>query len=476
MAKVSKLVGREYKPFDYVGAPDADKVIIAMGSGCETIEETINYLNKQGRKARPDQGSPVPPVLRGPASCTRCPRPCKKIAVLDRTKEPGALGEPLYTDVLHRAAWKTALRTSRCVGGRYGLGSKEFTPTMVKAVYDNLAGEMKNHFTVGIEDDVTGTSLKLGEQLVAAPEGTICCKFYGLGSDGTVGANKNSIKIIGDHTDMYAQGYFAYDSKKSGGLTVSHLRFGKKPIQSTYLIDAADFVACHNPSYVTRYDMVSSLKEGGVFLLNSPWTAEEMEAQLPAGMKRHAGQEKGPLLQHRRHRARAESRHGQPHQHHHAGCVLQAGRCHPLRGGRRVHEGLRQEDLRQEGRRDRQEELRRDRQRHQRPGGNQGARGVGERHDRRAPARPWKRRRITTKVIEPILAQEGDKLPVCAFSPDGFVPTGTTKYEKRGIAVNVPEWSIENCIQCDLLAGLPARRHPLHLSGRRAQEERARRL
>ncbi|MDD3411671.1 MAG: pyruvate:ferredoxin (flavodoxin) oxidoreductase, partial [Eubacteriales bacterium] len=262
MEKVSKLVGREYKPFNYVGAPDAEKVIIAMGSGCDTIEETINYLNGKGEKL-----GLIKVHLYRPFSTKMfmdaIPASCKKIAVLDRTKEPGSLGEPLYTDVCS-ALLECGRTNVEVLGGRYGLGSKEFTPTMVKAVYDNLDGEKKNHFTVGIDDDVTHTSLKLGEQVIAAPEGTICCKFYGLGSDGTVGANKNSIKIIGDHTDMYAQGYFAYDSKKSGGITISHLRFGKTPIQSPYLIDAADFVACHNPSYVTKYDMVSSLKEGGV--------------------------------------------------------------------------------------------------------------------------------------------------------------------------------------------------------------------
>jgi pyruvate-ferredoxin/flavodoxin oxidoreductase len=223
MKDVEKLTGRSYKPFQYVGAPDADRVIVAMGSSCETIEETINLLNKKGEKL-----GLVKVHLYRPFCLTRfidaIPASCQKIAVLDRTKESGSLGEPLYADV--RAALAEAGKQITVVGGRYGLGSKEFTPTMVKAVYDNLSGEMKNHFTVGIEDDVTHTSLKLGEQVNAAPEGTVSCKFYGLGSDGTVGANKNSIKIIGDHTDMYAQGYFAYDSKKSGGLTVSHLRFG----------------------------------------------------------------------------------------------------------------------------------------------------------------------------------------------------------------------------------------------------------
>ena len=284
MDEVGKITGRSYHLFDYVGAPDAEKVVIVMGSGADVAEETINYLNGKGEKL-----GLIKVRLYRPFAADKfleaIPATCKKIAVLDRTKEPGSLGEPLYEDVM------TALREAgRCgvkvVGGRYGLGSKEFTPTMVKAVYDNLdLDEPKNHFTVGIVDDVSFTSLPMGPLVNAAPEGTIACKFFGLGSDGTVGANKNSIKIIGDHTDMYAQGYFAYDSKKSGGFTVSHLRFGKTPIQSPYLIDQADFAACHNPSYVTRYAVAEGIKEGGTFLLNSPWTLEEMEKELPASMK-----------------------------------------------------------------------------------------------------------------------------------------------------------------------------------------------
>ena len=231
MKQVESITGRKYNLFDYVGAPDAEEVVICMGSGCETIDEAIEALNAQGKKY-----GCVKVHLFRPFSAKHflaaIPATCKKIAVLDRTKEPGSLGEPLYQDVC------TVLREAgrddiKVVGGRYGLGSKEFTPTMVKAVYENLEGEMKNHFTVGINDDLTGTSLKLGEQFNSAPAGTVSCKFYGLGSDGTVGANKNSIKIIGDHTDKYAQAYFAYDSKKSGGLTVSHLRFGDTPIRST---------------------------------------------------------------------------------------------------------------------------------------------------------------------------------------------------------------------------------------------------
>ena len=284
MKQVQKLTGRSYKLFDYYGAADAEEVIVAMGSGCETIHETIDAMLKKGKKV-----GVIKVHLYRPFSAKHflnaLPETCKKIAVLDRTKEPGSLGEPLYEDVCAVLA-ENGKKDIVVVGGRYGLGSKEFNPTMVKAVYDNIAkAAPKNHFTVGINDDVTKTSLKLGKQYNVAPKGTVSCKFYGLGSDGTVGANKNSIKIIGDHTNKYAQAYFAYDSKKSGGLTVSHLRFGDVPIRSTYLIDAADFIACHNPAYVTMYDMVTSLKDGGTFLLNSQWEPEEMDAHLPATMK-----------------------------------------------------------------------------------------------------------------------------------------------------------------------------------------------
>ena len=255
---------------------------------------------------------------------------------------------------------------------------------MVKAVYDNLAkDEPKNHFTVGIVDDVTGTSLELGEKIDASPEGLVSCMFYGLGSDGTVGANKNSIKIIGDHTDMYAQAYFSYDSKKSGGITVSHLRFGKSPIMSTYLIDSADFIACHNPAYVTKYDMLSALKDGGVFLLNSPWTAEEMEEQLPASMKQALAKKHARFYTVDAIKLAREVGMGGR-----INTIMQAAFFKlsdviPYAQGRRVHEGLRQEGLRQEGRRGSQEELGRHRHRHQRPQGDQGARQLGQGHHRR---------------------------------------------------------------------------------------------
>ena len=274
MAEITKLTGREYHCFDYYGAPDADRVIIAMGSGTDVAEETVDYLNARGEKV-----GVVKVRLYRPFSIEKLlaviPDTVKKIAVLDRTKEPGSIGEPLYLDVVSAFAGKG--NAPIIVGGRYGLGSKDPNPSDIAAVYANLSkDEPKNGFTIGIVDDVTFTSLETVEDIDATPEGTKACKFWGLGSDGTVGANKSAIKIIGDHTDMYAQGYFSYDSKKSGGITVSHLRFGKKPIKSPYLIDKADFVACHNQSYVYKYNVLDGLKKNGKFLLNTIWTPEEL--------------------------------------------------------------------------------------------------------------------------------------------------------------------------------------------------------
>ena len=449
MKKVSALVGREYKLFNYVGAPDAERVIIAMGSGCETIEETINYLNKKGEKL-----GLVKVHLYRPFSAERLleaiPATCKKIAVLDRTKEPGSLGEPLYEDVCS-ALYENGKTDVEVIGGRYGLGSKEFNPTMVKAVYDNLSGAMKNHFTVGIEDDVTGTSLPLGEQLITAPEGTVCCMFYGLGSDGTVGANKNSIKIIGDHTDMYAQGYFSYDSKKSGGLTVSHLRFGKTPIQSTYLIDAADFVACHNPSYVTKYDMVSKVKDGGVFLLNSPWSAEEMDKQLPAKMKQQLAKKHvrfynidaidlalkvgmGNRINTIMQAAFFKLAEVIPYEQADEYMKAYAKKTYGKKGDAIVKKNWDAIDIAISG----LEEV---------PVPESWATCT----EGAEPVKVQSTEYYQT-FVEPILAQEGDSLPVSAFDPSGIVPTGTTKFEKRGIAVTVPEWLMDKCIQCGTCA------------------------
>ncbi|MBE5766568.1 MAG: pyruvate:ferredoxin (flavodoxin) oxidoreductase [Clostridiales bacterium] len=446
MNEVGELTGRKYKLFDYVGAADAERVIIAMGSGCEAIEETINYLNAKGEKL-----GLIKVHLYRPFSMKHflaaIPATCKKIAVLDRTKESGSLGEPLYTDVCS-AILEAGMTGITVVGGRYGLGSKEFNPTMVKAVYDNLAKDApKNHFTVGIVDDVTGTSLELGEKINASPEGTVSCMFYGLGADGTVGANKNSIKIIGDHTDMYAQGYFSYDSKKSGGITISHLRFGKTPIQSTYLIDSADFIACHNPAYVTKYDMVAALKDGGVFLLNCPWTAEELDEQLPASMKRALAAKNAKLYTIDAITIAREAGMGGrinttmqaaffklanviPYEDADAYMKAAAKKTYGKKGEEVVKKNCDAIDM-----------------------SISGIREV-------AIPESWATTEtgaVPVKVeateyfdtfVTPILAQEGDKLPVSALSATGVVPTGTTKYEKRGIAVAVPEWQIDNCIQC----------------------------
>ena len=447
MQKVGELTGRKYHLFDYVGAPDADKVIILMGSGGDVCEETIDYLNAKGAKL-----GVLKVRLYRPFAADRfiaaLPKSVKKIAVLDRTKEPGSLGEPLYEDVL--TALKEAGNSDvKVYGGRYGLGSKEFTPSMVKAVYDNLdAKEPKNHFTVGIVDDVTHLSLDIKEEINAAPAGTIACKFYGLGSDGTVGANKNSIKIIGDHTDMYAQGYFAYDSKKSGGFTVSHLRFGKKPIQSPYLITQADFVACHNPSYVTRYAVAEGIKEGGVFLLNSPWTVEEMENELPASMKRAIAKKKlrfynldGIKL------AREVGMGGR------INTIMQSAffklaNVIPVDQAIDYMKAAAKKSYGKKG----DEVVKK----------NYDAidAGVNAIVEIKYPESWANATTGATPVsvtddeyyhnfIKPILAQEGDKLPVSMLAADGFVPTSTTKYEKRGIAVDVPKWIPENCIQCN---------------------------
>jgi len=282
MDLVASKIGRQYHLFDYVGAPDADRITVCMTSGCEAIEETINYLNAKGAKL-----GLVKVRLYRPFSVEHfqkaIPDTVKKIAVLDRTKECGSIGEPLYLDVV--AALKDRKDTT-IIGGRYGLSSKEFTPSMVKAVYDHLDGKCTHGFTVGIIDDVTNLSLEIKDSIDTVPEGTISCKFWGLGADGTVGANKNSIKIIGDNTDMYGQGYFQYDSKKSGGITRSHLRFGKKEIQSPYLVENAHFLACHNQAFIGRYDVLEGIKENGVFLLNSNWEKEEVFEHFTRDMQK----------------------------------------------------------------------------------------------------------------------------------------------------------------------------------------------
>ncbi len=447
MDEVKKVTGREYKLFQYYGAPDAENVIIMMGSGCEAVEETVDYLAAKGKKV-----GLVKVRLYRPFSVTHLmaalPASVKRIAVLDRTKEPGSLGEPLYLDVC-AALLESGKKDIKVVGGRYGLGSKEFNPSMVNAVYKNLeAKEPKNHFTVGIIDDVTNTSLDFSEFVNASPAGTVRCKFYGLGSDGTVGANKNSIKIIGDHTDKYAQGYFFYDSKKSGGLTISHLRFGDVPIKSTYLIDQADFVACHNPAYVTHYNMVDDIKDGGVFLLNCHWTPEQLDKELPAAMKRTIAKKHIKFY------------------------TINALDIVTKIGAKKgVNTVCQAAFFKLAGIIPYEEAAGYMKQMIKKAYGKKGDDVVNMNYacvdnaiaglvEIKVPAE-WEN--ATTgavaadvggddyfkNVISPILRQEGDKLPVSAFAPDGAVPSGTTQFEKRGVAPFVPQWIPENCIQCN---------------------------
>ncbi len=446
MKKVASITGREYKLFDYVGHPEATRVVISMGSSCETLEEVVNYLMAKGEKV-----GLVKVRLFRPFSTEHLlravPATAETITVLDRTKEPGSLGEPLYLDVV--AAFSEKGQFPTIIGGRYGLGSKEFTPVMGKAIYDNmLSSGPKNHFTVGIVDDVTDTSLELGPNLNTVPEGTVECKFFGLGSDGTVGANKQAIKIIGDNTDMYAQGYFAYDSKKSGGFTVSHLRFGKSPIQSTYLITHADYVACHKSAYVTQYDVLDGIKDGGIFVLNSRWNSvEEMEKELPAAMRRTIARKNLKFYNIDAVKVAAEVGLGNR-----INMIMQTAffklanvlpfeqavallkdsikKTYGSKGDKIVNMNIAAVDKGMDALNEIKYPA-------------SWAEAVGEccQH----PGDP----EYIRDVVRPILAQEGDKLPVSAMSPDGLAPLGTAAYEKRGVAINVPEWQPENCIQCN---------------------------
>ena len=446
MDEFAKKFGRAYHLFDYVGAPDAERVIVLMGSGAEAAEEAVNYMNARGEKVGMVKVHLYRPFS-AKAFVDAIPASVKSVTVLDRTKEPGSLGEPLYEDVI--AALFEQGRILKVLGGRYGLGSKEFTPTMVKAVYDNMAAaEPKNHFTVGIVDDVTGTSLEIHEQIDAAPEGCFRAKFFGLGSDGTVGANKNTIKIIGDHTDMYAQGYFSYDSKKSGGITISHLRFGKTPIQSTYLIDVADFVACHNPSYVTRYDVLEGIKEGGTFLLNSPWTPEDMENQLPASMKREIAQKKLKFYNIDGVKIAREVGLGgrinmclQAAFFKIAGVIPEADAVEYMKAAVKKTYGKKGDDIVNMNWKAIDVAISQVQEINYPASWAEATTGA-------EPAKVAENEYFK-EVIHPIATQKGDALPVSTFDPRGFVPTGTTKYEKRGIAVNVPKWIPENCIMCN---------------------------
>ncbi len=446
MDEFAKKFGRAYHLFDYVGAPDAERVIVLMGSGAEAAEEAVNYMNARGEKVGMVKVHLYRPFS-AKAFVDAIPASVKSVTVLDRTKEPGSLGEPLYEDVI--AALFEQGRMLKVLGGRYGLGSKEFTPTMVKAVYDNMvAAEPKNHFTVGIVDDVTGTSLEIHEQIDAAPEGCFRAKFFGLGSDGTVGANKNTIKIIGDHTDMYAQGYFSYDSKKSGGITISHLRFGKTPIQSTYLIDVADFVACHNPSYVTRYDVLEGIKEGGTFLLNSPWTPEDMENQLPASMKREIASKKLKFYNIDGVKIAREVGLGgrinmclQAAFFKIAGVIPEADAVEYMKAAVKKTYGKKGDDIVNMNWKAIDVAISQVQEINYPASWSEATTGA-------EPAKVAENEYFK-EVIHPIATQKGDALPVSTFDPRGFVPTGTTKFEKRGIAVNVPKWIPENCIMCN---------------------------
>ena len=449
MDVVSKHCGRSYHLFDYVGAKDAEEVIVCMGSGASTVEESINKLNSMGKKYGLVKVRLYRPFV-ADAFVNALPKTVKKIAVLDRTKEPGSLGEPLYLDVCS-ALFEKGVKGVTVVGGRYGLGSKEFTPSMVLAVYKNLEkAEPKNHFTIGIYEDVTNSSLDFSEKFDAAPAGSTSCKFYGLGSDGTVGANKNSIKIIGDHTDKHAQAYFFYDSKKSGGITVSHLRFGDTPIQSEYLIDSADFVQCSNPSYVTRYDMTSDIKEGGTLLINtSATTVEALENFLPAQVKRDIANKHINLYVIDAIKIAA-------------GLGLK-GRTNTILQSAffRVNPQIMPYDKAVEYMK----------YMAKKSFGRKGDAVVQMNYDAidsasgdnlvkiDVPA-SWKTATTGAEMIEghadkyyqdiikPILYLKGDSLKSSQFNADGSVPTGTTKFEKRGVAVTVPEIDINKCIQC----------------------------
>ena len=447
MDDYAKVTGRQYKLFDYYGAPDADRVIVAMGSVNDTIEETIDYLLKKGEKIGLVKVRLYRPFCVD-ALFDIIPKTVNKIAVLDRTKEPGALGEPLYQDIVN--AYYEKREYPLIVSGRYGLGSKDTTPGQILTVYDNLKdASPKSRFTIGIVDDVTNLSLPLNEYLDTTPEGNKSCKFWGLGSDGTVGANKNSIKIIGDHTDMSVQAYFSYDSKKSNGITVSHLRFGNEPIKSTYFISKADFVACHNQSYVDKYHIVEDLKEGGTFLLNTTWSDAELETKLPGNMKRiiaerninfyvidgiTIGKEIGlgnrinTVMQAAFFKLAEIIPIDEAVKYMKAAALYTYGR----RGEAVVEQNYKAIDSGVEG--VRKVEV---------PAAWKNAAATSA-HDRDVPD-------FILNVMEPIIAQRGHLLPVSSFSgrEDGTFPQGTTKYEKRGVAIDIPEWNADKCIQCN---------------------------
>ena len=454
MDKVNEKIGTDYKLFNYYGAADAERVIIAMGSACETIEETVDYMMAAGEKVGVVKVRLYRPFC-AQALLDAIPETVKTISVLDRTKEPGAFGEPLYLDVV--AALKgTKFDAVPVLSGRYGLGSKDTTPAQIVAVFNNTE---KAKFTIGIVDDVTGLSLETGAPLVTTPEGTINCKFWGLGADGTVGANKNSIKIIGDNTDMYAQAYFDYDSKKSGGVTMSHLRFGKKAIKSTYLIRQANFVACHNPSYVDKYNMVQELVDGGTFLLNCPWDMEGLEKHLPGQVKAYIAD----------HNIKFYTIDG-----------IKIGKEIGLGG--RINTVLQSAFFKLASIIPEEEAIDLMKKAAKATYGRKGDKIVQMNYDAiDAGAKQvveievpesWKSCEdeglftpevkggkddvvaFVKNIQSKVNAQEGNTLPVSTFTDyaDGSTPSGSAAYEKRGIAVDIPVWKEENCIQCNRCA------------------------
>jgi len=446
MEKLKQLTGREYRPFNYYGAPDAENIIIAMGSVCDTIDETIDYLLSKGEKV-----GAVRVHLYRPFSAKHffevIPKTVKKIAVLDRTKEPGAPGEPLYLDVakLYQEKGEGPI----IVGGRYGLGSKDTRPSQIIAVFNNLKQESpKDHFTIGIVDDVTHCSLEEVEAVETTPEGTISCKFWGLGSDGTVGANKSAIKIIGNNTNLYVQGYFSYDSKKSGGSTVSHLRFGPKPLRCPYLVYHADYIACHNTSFIYNIDVLKGIKEKGIFVLNCPWSEEELEQHLPPSLKRTIAQKQIRFY------------------------IIDAIRIAGEIGlGNRINMVMQAAFFKLANIIPVEDAVKYLKESIDKMYGKKGQKVLDMNHaavDQGIQALvqvkvpdAWKDIQIhedvnhdepefIRKIARPIARHEGDELPVSAFlnMEDGSYPMGTTAYEKRGIAVFLPEWQIDKCIQC----------------------------
>ena len=454
MNKVNEKCGTDYKPFNYYGAPDAERVIIAMGSVCDCIEEVVDYLNAAGDKVGLVKVRLYRPFV-ADYLLEQLPKTVKTISVLDRTKEPGSIGEPLYLDVL-AAINGSDFSNVTVLTGRYGLSSKDTTPGDIVAVYRNMEADApKKRFTIGIVDDVTNLSLDVVENPDTTPSCTKSCKFWGLGADGTVGANKNSIKIIGDHTDMYAQGYFAYDSKKSGGLTVSHLRFGSQPIKSTYYISKADFVACHNPSYVDKYDMVDDLKEGGSFLLNCPWDVEELDKRLPGKMKRIIAEKKINFYTIDGIKIGKE--------------IGLGGRINTILQSAffKIADIIPAEDAKQFMKDAATKSYSKKGQAIVDMNHTAIERGAQDVKKIDVPA-SWanctddNEKVVVTegrpeavdyvnKILNPVNAYKGNQLPVSTFLDhvDGTVPQGTSAYEKRGIAVDIPEWQFDNCIQCN---------------------------